>query len=189
MGWLRPVSILTILAAQIALIPIVAPVLPVEKLGAYLNSLPFEIPRTEVSHRGVALPQHYADQFGWRELAALAAQGWQQIPEEERADCAIFGQNYGEAGAIDWYGPHYGLPPAISGHQTYYLWGPRSYSGKCMLVIGDRKERLEELFEEVKFVGVTDAPYALQSRIPLFICRRLKQGTLQTLWSQLKLWR
>jgi hypothetical protein len=171
------------------LIPIVVPILPVERLGAYLDSLPFEVPRSEVSHISVALPQHYADQFGWRELADLTARGWQQIPAAERADCAIFGQNYGHAGAIDFFGPRLGLPPSISGHQSYYLWGPRNYSGNCMLVTGDRKAVLETMFESVELVGTTDAAYAVESHIPLYLCRRAKFGTLQELWPKLKKWR
>ena len=139
LGWMRPLSLIVIVGGQLALLPVIVPVIPIEKLGAYLDSLPFEVPRSEVSHRNFALPQHYADQFGWRVLTALVADGWQRIPEPERSDCAIFGQNYGEAGAIDFFGPRYGLPPSISGHLTYYLWGPRTYTGNCMLVIADRK--------------------------------------------------
>jgi hypothetical protein len=53
-----------------------------------------------------------------------------------RARTAIFAENYGEAGAIDLSGPRYGLPPAISGHQNYFLWGPRGYTGESLIVIG-----------------------------------------------------
>ncbi len=189
LGWMRPLSLVVIVSCQIALIPITVPVIPVEKLGAYLDSLPFEIPRSEVSHRSVALPQHYADQFGWRELTELVASGWQRIPETERSDCAIFGQNYGEAGAIDFFGPRLGLPPSISGHLNYYLWGPRNYTGNCMLVIADRKSVLDTMFEQVELIGTTNALYAVESRIPVFLCRKSKFGSLQSIWPKLKTWR
>ena len=87
------------------------------------------------------LPQIFADQFGWEEMAATVARVYNSLPPEVRAKTAIFGQNYGQAGAIDLFGPKYGLPPAISGHQNYFLWGPRDYTGESMIVMDDTQER------------------------------------------------
>src|SRR5262249_48874415 len=74
---------------------------------------------------------------GWKKSipSLCSAKAWDQLSPQERPDCAIFAQNYGQAGAIDFLGRRYGLPPALSGHQTYFLWGPRKYSGKCMIVL------------------------------------------------------
>jgi len=187
--WLKPALILLLLVGGATLAPIVVPVFSVDRFVSYLNALPFKVPRSEHSHERAALPQHYADQFGWEEMTAMAAQAWQRVPVEQRSDCAIFGQNYGQAGAIDFFGPRYGLPKSISGHQTYWLWGPRGYSGNCMIVIGDRKERLEELFEQVEYVGASDNQYALERNISVYLCRRGKFGSLQNLWPQIKKWR
>jgi hypothetical protein len=82
------------------------------------------------------------------------------------------------------------LPPALSGHQTYYLWGPRGYSGNCLVVLDDSRERLEELFEHVEYVGTSaDNPYALEKLIPVYICRGAKFASLEKIWPQLKRWR
>jgi hypothetical protein len=135
------------------------------------------------------LPQYYADQFGWQEMVANVAQAWSQLGPAERPDCGIMAQDYGQAGAIDFFGPRYGLPPALSGHQTWFLWGPRGYSGNCLIVLDDRKERLERLFERVEYVGSSDNPYALERDIPVYICRGAKFGSLATLWPRLKKWR
>jgi hypothetical protein len=144
----------------------------------------------EYQHRRAALPQWYADQFGWNEIVAETAQAWNQLAPEERSDCAVFAQDYGQAGAIDFLGRHYGLPPALSGHQTYFLWGPRGYSGNCMIVLDDRPDRLSQFFEHVQYVGTSaDNPYALEKRIDVFICRGSKFGTLAQVWPQLKRWR
>jgi len=187
--WLKPAMILLLLAGGAWLAPVVVPVFSIDRFISYMNTLPFKLPRSEHSHERVSLPQHYADQFGWEEMAAMTAQAWARVPLDERRDCAIFGQNYGQAGAIDFFGPRYGLPPAISGHQTYYLWGPRNYSGKCMVVLGDRKERLTELFEQVEYVGTSDNQYALERNIPVYLCRGAKFGSLRELWPQIKKWR
>ena len=189
-GWLKPVTLAILVASGAWLAPIVVPILPIERFESYLQRLPVKVPATEHSHMRAALPQHYADQFGWREIVAETAQAYNQLPPTERPGCAIFAQDYGQAGAIDFLGPQYGLPPAISGHQTYYLWGPRRYSGNCMIVLDDRKGVLEGLFEKVEYVGASeDNPYALERNIPVFVCHGAKFGTLEQVWPRLKKWR
>ena len=189
--WLKPVSVLLILVGGAWFAPVVVPVLPVDNYIAYQEKLPFKPPRSEHSHEAAVLPQHYADQFGWREIVSEVALAWERIPSAERADCGIFAQDYGQAGAIDWFGPRIGLPPSLSGHQTWYIWGPRGYSGNCLIVLDDSPERLESIFNHVEFVGWSpDNPYALEKNIPVFICKGLKSGgTLAEAWPNLKKWR
>lgn len=188
-GWLKPAILVLLLAGGAWFAPIVVPMLSIDRFIAYMDTLPFKLPRTEHSHMSAALPQHYADQFGWEEMTAMTAQAWSRIKPEERHDCAIFAQDYGQAGAIDFFGRRYGLPPALSGHQTYFLWGPRGYSGNCLIVLDDRKEVLEEKFEHVEYVGSSDSPYALERNVPVFICKGAKFGSLAQIWPQLKKWR
>ncbi len=179
-----------ILAAGILIMPVTVPVLPVDSYLRYQEKLPFKIPKSEHSHERAALPQVYADQYGWTEIVEATAQAWNQVPESERTDCAIFGQDYGVAGAIDFFGAKYGLPKAISAHQNYYFWGPRGYSGNCMVILGDRKERLEELFGDVRYVTTSAPnPYGLETELGVFICRQPKFGTLPQVWPKIKNWR
>jgi len=187
--WLKPALVTLIVASGVWLAPVVMPVLTVEHFISYVAKLPFEVPRSEHSHMRAVLPQHFADQFGWEEIVAAVNQAYSRLSPEERAGCGIFAQNYGQAGAIDLFGRRYGLPPALSGHQTYFLWGPRGYSGNCLIVVDDSRESLERLFEHVEFVGKSaDNPYALEREIPVFICRGAKFGTLADLWPRLKKW-
>lgn len=187
--WMKPALVTVFLAAGAYFAPIVVPVLPPEEFLSYMKYLPMKVPHMEHAHAAALLPQWYADQFGWQEIVAETVQAWNRIPTEQRVDCGIFAQNYGQAGAIDFFGPRYGLPPALSGHQTYFLWGPRGYSGNCMIVIGDRKEKLETLFEHVELVGEsTDNPYALEKQIPVFICKTSKFGSLTQVWPKVKKW-
>ena len=189
-AWLKPAIVIILLASGAHLAPITVPIFSPDHFLAYAKRLPFKLPVMEYQHRRAVLPQWYADQFGWNEIVAETAQAWNQLAPAERSDCAIFAQDYGQAGAIDFLGRRYGLPPALSGHQTYFLWGPRGYSGNCMIVLGDRPERLAQLFERVQYVGTSaDNPYALEKRIDVFICRGSKFGTLPQVWPQLKKWR
>jgi hypothetical protein len=188
--WLKVAIVIVLLASGAHLVPITVPVLSPDHFIAYSKTLPMKLPVMEHSHARAALPQWYADQFGWQEIVAETALAWNRIPAEEQKDCGIFAQDYGQAGAIDFLGRSYGLPPALSGDRTYFLWGPRSYSGNCLIVLGDRRARLEQLFTSVEHVGESaDNPYALETEISVNICRGTKFGTLTDLWPQLKHWR
>ena len=192
LAWLKPVIIVLLLASGAHLLPITVPVLSPERFLAYEKTLPFKLPVMEHAHARAPLPQWYADQFGWNEIVAETALAWNQLTPEEREDenCGIFAQDYGQAGALDFLGPKYGLPQSLSGHQTWFLWGPRHYSGDCMIVLGDRRARLEQLWSNVQYVGDSaDNPYALEKEISVFICRGAKFGTLAQLWPELKRWR
>jgi len=140
-AWLKPVMVVILLASGIHLAPIVVPVLSPDRFIAYTRTLPFKLPVMEHAHARAALPQWYSDQFGWEEIVAETAKAWNQLSPQERPGCAIFAQDYGQAGAIDFLGRSHGLPPALSGHQTYFLWGPRGYSGNCMIVLDDSKRK------------------------------------------------
>jgi hypothetical protein len=188
--WLKPALVTLILAAGVWLAPVVMPIFPVEQFISYMAKLPFEVPRSEHSHMRAILPQHFADQFGWEEMVATVNQAYSRLSPEERPACGIFAQDYGQAGAIDFFGRRYGLPPALSGHQTYFLWGPRGYSGNCLIVLDDSTEVLQGLFERVEYVGKSaDNSYALEREIRVFICRGAKFGSLAELWPRLKKWR
>ncbi len=182
--------VIVLLASGAHLTPVVVPVLSPDKFISYTKTLPMKLPVMEHDHARAALPQWYADQFGWQEIVAETAEAWNRIPAEDRKDCGIFAQDYGQAGAIDFLGRAYGLPPALSGDRSYFLWGPRGYSGNCLIVLGDRRARLEQLFDHVEFVGTSaDNPYALETEIGVNICRGPKFGTLAQLWPQVKHWR
>jgi hypothetical protein len=187
---LKPVIVLLLLANGAYLAPIVIPMLSPDHFLAYAKSLPFKLPVMEHAHARAALPQWYSDQFGWQEIVDETAVAWNRLAPDERKDCGIFAQDYGQAGAIDFLGRGAGLPASLSGHQTWFLWGPRGYSGNCLIVLDDRRESLEKLFNQVEYVGTSAAsPYALEQQIDVYICRGAKFGTLTQIWPRLKHWR
>jgi hypothetical protein len=167
--------------------PLAVPVLPPETYIRYTKALHLEPPRIE-THRLGPLPQLYADQFGWEEMVATVARVYNRLPPEVRAKTAIFGGNYGQAGAIDLFGPKYGLPPAISGHQNYFFWGPRDYTGESMIVMAGRLEDLERRFASVEKVASVYHPYSMPyEHFDVFYCRGLCQP-LKEIWPQVKNW-
>jgi len=189
--WLKAAIVCVLLASGAHLAPITVPILSPDRFLAYAKHLPMKLPVMEHDHARAALPQWYADQFGWNEIVAETLVAWDRLPAADREDkaCGIFAQDYGQAGAIDFLGRAYGLPQALSGDRTYFLWGPRGYSGNCLIVLGDYRQRLEQLFDDVEFVGDSaENPWALETDISVFICRGPKFGTLADLWPELKHW-
>ena len=189
-AWLKPVIAGLIAVNGIYLMPVTVPVFSPQRFLSYAKTLPVKLPVNEHSHARAALPQWYADQFGWKEIADETALAWKRIPARERPDCGIFAQDYGQAGAIDFFARPEGLPGALSGDRTYWIWGPRGYSGNCMIVLDDRKEVLEHYWTQVEFVGSTQPnEWALEQQIPVFICQGKKFDSLASLWPLIKRWR
>ena len=171
------------------LLPLVLPVLPIEAFLRYQSRLPFEVSKTETSFVGETLPQYYADEFPWPGMVEAVARVYHSLTPEEQKRTAIFANNYGQAGAIDFFGPQYGLPKAISGHQNYFLWGPRNYTGEIVIVLGDEESDAQEHFDSVTVAATLNNPYAYRyENLPILLCRGLKWN-LQTEWSRVKNWR
>ena len=185
--WLKPVAIGLLILGAAPFFPMMLPILPLDTYLHYQEKLGFSPPATEKSHLASPLPQYYSDDLGWPQLTANVARVYNSLPPAERAETAIFCQNYGEAGAIDFFGPKYGLPRAISGHQNYFLWGPRQYTGASMIVLGDHRARLEQYFREVVLAGSFGQPLALEHG-PIWLCRDPRGWTLPQIWPRLKKW-
>ncbi|HKP81560.1 MAG TPA: glycosyltransferase family 39 protein [Pyrinomonadaceae bacterium] len=186
---LRPACFLWLMLGVLPLLPLVLPVLPIETFLRYQSHLPFEVPKTERSFVGETLPQYYADEFPWPGLVEAVARVYHSLPPEEQQRAAIYGTNYGQAAAVDFFGPQYGLPKAISGHQNYFLWGPRHYTGDIMILLGEEEREARKHFDSVTVAATLNNPYAYRyENRPILLCRGLKWN-LQTDWSRVKHWR
>ncbi|HEX7799030.1 MAG TPA: glycosyltransferase family 39 protein, partial [Asticcacaulis sp.] len=159
--WLAPAAAFSAAAAPLAL-----PVLSVPALRAYMQRLPVKPQQQEKSFKGTLLPQVFADQLGWRDFTAQVGASWRQIPPAERARTAIKVDNYGEASALDVYGKAYGLPPALSGHNQYYLWSLSYLSAQHpvnALVVQNHPERLYPYCVHTTIYRTTFSPDAMHS--------------------------
>ena len=170
-------------------LPLVLPILPLDGFVRYQARIGIHSTKTEKSFEGAVLPQYYADELPWPEMVAAVARVYHSLTPEEQAKTAIFGDNYGEAAAVDFFGPQYGLPKAISGHQTYFLWGPRKYTGEIVILIGRSEDDVRDQFASVEVAATLHNPYALwYENQPILLCRGLKSN-LQEIWPRVKYWR
>jgi hypothetical protein len=184
--WLVPALLALIVLGGAAASPFVIPVLPVDRLVTLSRSLGVQPSTNERQTMGL-LPQHFADQFGWEELTGTVAGIYLGLSGADKAVCAIFTQNYGEASAINVLGRKFGLPWAASGHNNYWLWGFAPGRGEVTIVIGGKAEDHRRSFREVAEVARHTSQYAMpyESDLPIFLCRGLKVK-LQDVWPGLK---
>jgi len=184
--WLRGSLLGLVLAVGLALSPFGRPVLPVDSFVCYAAALGVA-PGTEERQELGRLPQFYADMHGWRDLAESVADVVGRLDPGERERACVFGQNYGEAAAVEYFAKALDLPPALSGHNSYWLWGPGECNGEVIVVIGDHRERLDELFEAVELAGTTSCrdcmPY--ENERPIWIARHLRVP-IDVLWPEIK---
>lgn len=169
------------------LVPLVLPILPIETYVIYARKLGVE-PHTAENNELGTLPQHYADMFGWEEKVAAVAKVFAKLSPEDQKGCAIFADNYGRAGGIDFFGKAYHLPDAIGSHNSYWLWGPREYTGRVVLVLGRASTERTVQFQSVEEAAVVPhdmycMPY--ENDLSVFVCRNLKVPIAE-IWPKLK---
>jgi dolichyl-phosphate-mannose-protein mannosyltransferase len=184
--WLRPASAASVVIFGLVALPMALPLLPVETFVRYQAAL-HQTPRTDERQEVGALPQHYADMFGWDDMVALVARAYAELTPEEKQHARVFGQNYGEAGAVDVLGRRLGLPHAMSGHNSYWLWGPGSEPVNVVIIIGGDREDNAQFFEDITIVGQTSSPWSMpyERGLDVSIARKPKMDLRQA-WTRVK---
>jgi hypothetical protein len=185
--WVRVALPLVLATLGIVVLPVALPILPPERITPYMAALGIGIPRTETGMRST-LPQYFADEFGWQEMVAQVAGVYNAMPADERAKTAILGGDYGSAGAIDFFGPRYGLPPSISAHQNYYYWGFRQYTGESLIMLNWGREDAEYWCQSVEEGPRVGHPYSMGwEHYNILICHGLKKPMAEA-WPRFKFW-
>lgn len=184
---LRPLFIFILLLFGFIYMPYGTPFLPIKSFIQYTQKTGIKTIIALPNGRVKNLTNDYADMFGWQEQVKIIAQLYHQLTPQEQSQCILWGENYGEAGALNHLGKKYGLPPAISVHGSFYLWGTGNPKATLAITIGLSKKDMEQLFEDVTLVTIFKHPYAIdeEHNIPILICRKLKKP-LATYW---KAWR
>ncbi len=187
-AWLRHWSIRTVLTAAIVAIgviglPFALPILPIAEFAAYQRALgTTQIARKERGRRAAAILRRHvrlagADRARRRFLSRAAPGG----PRK-----AVFlGNNYGEAAAVDVLG--HGLPPSISPHNNYFLWGPRGHDGSVVIRLAGSREALLKFYNTVEPFAPFDPEWAMpyEAGRTLWICRG-RHPPLDAVWASLR---
>ncbi|HUY81204.1 MAG TPA: glycosyltransferase family 39 protein [Acidobacteriaceae bacterium] len=175
-----------LILAFIFFVPFSIPVLPPHQFIAYEQKLGFKPKDSEV-HAATALPQFYADRFGWHQMVQKFAGIYNALPPDQRNIAGIYVGNYGEASAINLFGARYGLPVAISGHQNYWLWGPHGYTGQEMIIFnGATLAEMKPYYDSCVVAGQLDAQWSMPwEKGLIFLCHGRK-GNYAADWKDFK---
>jgi len=178
---LRAAIVAILVVGGVITAPLATWMLSPEGYIAYENALGFHHQKEEVHHEGL-LPQPIGDQFGWPELVRDVASIYRSLPPAERAQTGIMTGNYGEAGAINLFGPAMGLPPAYSRHQNLWYWGPPTTKYTNLIVlqwshddVADNCTSFQGFPHEVRF-GMAE------ENTPIYLCRGTKFDLQQIWW-------
>jgi hypothetical protein len=189
-GWARGLALAAVGLGGLILAPSAMPMLPLDLEIRYQQAIGGVVSVNSEAADSGALPQIFADQFGWKEMAATIAEYYMRLPEEDRAKTCILAGNYGEAGALEFFGPALGLPPVISGHNSYFLWGPGGCTGEVILYYGYGTEReLRSAFETVEWLGFTHCEHCMpyENNRSVYLCKGIRRP-LEEIWPEVKLY-
>lgn len=185
-GILRAATVAVLFAFFLLILPLGLPILPPLEMASYARALGVTAAvRTNTGEVG-ALPQDYADMLGWREQAEAVAQVYRDLPPEQRERAVLVAGNYGEAGALDFYGPRLGLPRAVSPAGSYWFFGPGELPGQVVVTLGVPPEALRQYYGSVRTVARVGHPWAVEEErnVPINI-GTLPRSTLQEVWPSL----
>jgi len=184
--WVRFVLITLFLTTGILISPLALPILPVNNYINYAAALGVK-PETAENKELSELPQFFADMHGWEEMAANVSKVYMSLPREERLRTIVFGQNYGEASAMEFYKNKYPIPRVISSHNSYWTWGYPEIENPVFIIIGGKQEDHLEDFDYVEEAAVHTAEYSMpyENNISIFIAKNLKVK-LQDVWNNIK---
>ncbi len=184
-AYVRGALFALVLVVGVAAMPLSLPVLPIDGLVAYTKLLSMTGRDGTSPHLMQPL---FAEEFGWQRLARNVAAVYFSLPPDLRARTAVYADTYGDAGALDFYGPRYGLPPVLSSQNNYFLWGTHGYDGRSLIAIGaTRIDLLRRYYRSVVLVRTSTEPYKwiVEGPAPIYLCRD-PIAPLPVIWPHLR---
>jgi len=123
-----------------------------------------------------SLPQDYADMTGWAELAQIVISTYDNLSAAEKSNCFIYGENYGQAGAVKYYGKKAGFPEPASFSDNFLFWAPDSIKLQTAIYINDDTTGISPYFGIIEQIGQITDPYARENGLPVYLCRHPRNG-------------
>jgi 4-amino-4-deoxy-L-arabinose transferase-like glycosyltransferase len=182
---LRIGLISAIVIAGLAIMPLATPALSLPALLGYQRAIDVRTVKME-NHPVGLVPQQFADQLGWNELEATVARAVETLQPAERESAAILTGDYGQAAALEFLGWRDHLPPVISGHNQYYVWGSRGEHA-ALIAVGVPRSLLTREYRSIERVTTYRSPFVLpqNTNLPVFVCRGPRRP-LALFWPQLR---
>jgi hypothetical protein len=174
---------------SLLLIPLGLPLLPQKQMANYCRFLSDHITRSPMRNEQngyYPLPQDYMDMTGWKQLAGLAAMAYDKLDSQQKKDCILFANNYGQAGALDFYGKNYHLPTPICLSDSYVFWAPDSLEAKNYIITDHQPGQIPVLFDRFSEIGVINNYYFRENGLKVYLCQDPKPGFYEFVRSEIR---
>jgi len=180
--WMKPATIGALAAGGIALAPVSLPIFHVDVADRYCRVVTLGKLGNIYEITG-----DLHGQFGWKERVEAIAEVYHALPDDEKPHTAIYSDDYGNAGAVDYFGEAYGLPNAVSGSMTYHLWGIPDHPVDVVLAVDVDADDLGSVFDDVQLARriELDNVNPWDREFDIYACRRPKKP-LREIWPQTK---
>lgn len=176
--WIFPLLLVFVLGIGVYLVPITLPFMSPQHAADYYA-------KNQVGRLGVlewedgeshALPQDFADMLGWKEMADKAIRLYHSLPDSVKRQTGVYGENYGQAGALSFYGMKAGLPEAVSFSSSYALWLPEGIPYSSLVYVNDEAPRNRYPYEvgEVTLIDSVTNPLAREYGTKIYFIGSLK---------------
>jgi hypothetical protein len=171
--------VIPVIVLSLLLSPLARPLLPIETFIGYQSALELKAPNNE--GHSTELPQFYADMFGWEDMAKNVYKVYKSLPEEEKKHTVIYCNNYGEAGAIEYFSKKYKLPKIVCPHNNYWYWWPDNLNTTTFIILGGNIEDHLESLQQVEAAGMHKTKYSMpyENNLTIFVGRGLKRSIQQ----------
>ena len=173
----KPLYIVLLLLSGLLLAPLAMPILPPATFASTYGFMS-DTGNASAGQEGEGVfPQPLGDRFGWGTMTRTVASVYDDLPTAERSRACIFTANYGEASALNFLGDRHGLPPAISGHNNYYLWGPGGCTGEVMITVGLSRGEVERGYAGVERAATNTCRYCVleeENGAPVYVATKPK---------------
>ncbi len=168
-------------------LPIALPLLSPERTAVYIARLGAEGANATNWGGTDLIPQDFADQLGWERQVETVARVYRSLSPAEQSQTVIGADNYGEAGALDFFGPRYHLPPAVCGCGSYWYFGPGKRPGNVLIDVGTDSAALATIWRDVRLAARIRSPWSVREErdVPVWIARDPRM-TLQQAWPTIR---
>ena len=168
-------------------LPFGLPLVPPAQMARYAAAVGIKGAVMTNQGRILSLPQDYADMLGWEGQVAAVAQVYQSLSPDQQAEAVLIGRNYGQAGALDFYGPRHGLPPRVLLPNNNLLWPPPARPADIAVTVGFSTNDLSRFFRSVRLGAVYDDPWRVpeERNVPICVAEKLN-GDIHEAWPTLK---
>lgn len=127
-------------------------------------TVPFTPPGSPMWRFNYEINPEIGEQIGWPELVKEVSRLYSELPDTDRASTGIMAMNYGEASAINIYGPALGLPEVISAENTFWYRGYGENPPDKLIVVGLETRYIKYVFNSCEVIGQVPNSYNIENQ-------------------------